>query len=417
MRQSSHKQDRRSTHSLGWLDPLLVILLTPFILLPGRLLPYSLHPILVCALLAGWPIRLLLYGRLTRRTPMDWALAFLLIGLPLNFLVAADRESAWIALGYLLLGISAYLALINWQVSRRHPSLIAWGILTAGAGLSLVGFALLPVEQIPFPPLAALHLRLAPIATLLGESINANVLAGNLALTVPLAFALALGRGTHPLTRFIAGLFCLGVTLELAFTGSRGAVLAEFVGLLTVLAVRFPRLGIGILSAGLVSLGGLLWYGPARLLERVMVNDALGGLEGRLEIYTRSLFALQDFAFSGVGIGNFKTVVPLLYPATILADGGIAHAHNIFLQVGLDLGLPGLIAWVAIQICAIAYIIRILRRGTDLQHVDFAIGALGALTTIYVHGLADAVTWGTKLAFFPWLLLALVAVLRRSGGR
>ena len=35
-------------------------------------------------------------------------------------------------------------------------------------------------------------------------------------------------------------------------------------------------------------------------------------------------------------------------------------------------------------------------------------GALAASCGLLVHGLLDAVTWGTKLAFLPWLILAII---------
>jgi O-antigen ligase len=44
-------------------------------------------------------------------------------------------------------------------------------------------------------------------------------------------------------------------------------------------------------------------------------------------------------------------VVPVLYPLfTVPLDSDIAHAHNIFLQTALDLGIPGLVAYLALLI-------------------------------------------------------------------
>jgi len=33
---------------------------------------------------------------------------------------------------------------------------------------------------------------------------------------------------------------------------------------------------------------------------------------------------------------------------------------------------------------------------------------------MFIHGLVDAVVWGTKLAFLPWLFFALAALLWRQ---
>ena len=93
-------------------------------------------------------------------------------------------------------------------------------------------------------------------------------------------------------------------------------------------------------------------------------RKALGGADQRLEIWSRALYMLQDFPFTGIGMGAFRQVANLLYPFFLAGpDAEIPHAHNIFLQVGVDLGLPGLIAWLAllILVCVCAWLVY--RRG------------------------------------------------------
>ncbi|MER3513799.1 MAG: hypothetical protein C4310_04935, partial [Chloroflexota bacterium] len=72
--------------------------------------------------------------------------------------------------------------------------------------------------------------------------------------------------------------------------------------------------------------------------------------EGRLELWSRALEAIADYPFTGIGMGTFDHVIPLRYPYVLLAGAELAvpHAHNLFLQVAVDLGLPGLIAFVAL---------------------------------------------------------------------
>ncbi|MEZ4613605.1 MAG: hypothetical protein R2838_25755 [Caldilineaceae bacterium] len=43
-------------------------------------------------------------------------------------------------------------------------------------------------------------------------------------------------------------------------------------------------------------------------------DGTLGGWEGRLDIWRNSVQALGDFSFTGIGIGTFTTILPLLYP-------------------------------------------------------------------------------------------------------
>ena len=64
-------------------------------------------------------------------------------------------------------------------------------------------------------------------------------------------------------------------------------------------------------------------------------------------------------------MGAFRQAANLLYPFFLAGpDADIPHAHNIFLQVGADLGLPGLIAWLALVVllvCVAAW--QVYRRG------------------------------------------------------
>lgn len=56
------------------------------------------------------------------------------------------------------------------------------------------------------------------------------------------------------------------------------------------------------------------------------------GLEARVEIWSRAVYAIQDFPFTGCGLGTFRRIVPILYPLFLISsDADIGHAHNLFL--------------------------------------------------------------------------------------
>jgi hypothetical protein len=73
--------------------------------------------------------------------------------------------------------------------------------------------------------------------------------------------------------------------------------------------------------------------------------------------------------------------------------------------------LPGLIAYLAIHINLTVMLATVLRQAPCGESRLLAMGLAGALTAILVHGLLDAPLWGTKLAFLPWLVFALVVLL------
>ncbi|HQY91676.1 O-antigen ligase family protein [Caldilinea sp.] len=395
------------------LEPLWILCLTPLILLPGRWLPDGWQPFVVLALFIGWPLRWLLTRRLLPPAPLHSALAVLLLWLPVNLWAAVDAAVAWRVAGYLLLGVALYGAAIAWPPLQRRPGALAWLLVAFATALALVG-PLLGTQESTWPLIVPLQQLAAPLTTRLGETINPNILAGALVVLFPLITALAVAplsnkpRRGQALPRAGLLLLALLIVAVILLADSRGALLAAGIGLLVVLVLRWPRL-LWMLPVLLVAvLAAVLWIGPAALLEQIGSAGAVGGLDERLEIWSRAFYALQDFSFTGVGLGAFDRVIPLLYPYFLIPPSiEIPHAHNLLLQVGIDLGIPGLVAYLAILMVVFVRLISALRRPANGLNWALAAGVLSGLTAMLVHGLLDAPLWGTKLAFLPWLFFAL----------
>jgi putative inorganic carbon (HCO3(-)) transporter len=408
---------------LLWWEPFWVLALAPLILLPGRLLPPAWQPMAVLLLFFFWPIRLGVERRLLPPAPLNGALYLFLLWLPVNIWASSTAAIAWQAAGYLLLGVAFYAAVAGWPPFVARPQRLAWLLVALGVVLALFG-PLVALRDQPWRLITPLQQAAAPVVGQLGETINPNILAGALVFLLPLTVTLLLSPrrniGTGAVVRGrrwpvqvallgLAGLM-LGVIL---LTNSRGAMLAAGAALLWVLCLRWPRLLWGVVLAGVLAGLGIWWFGDGGLLDRLSSGGAVGGLDQRLEIWSRALYAIQDFSFTGVGIGAFNQVIPLLYPYFLIAPSvDIPHAHNLVLQVAVDLGVPGLIAWLAILMTVAVQGSVLIRRGPSSLWALGA-GVLGSLAAMLVHGLLDATLWGTKLAFLPWLLFAL-AVLAES---
>ena len=150
----------------------------------------------------------------------------------------------------------------------------------------------------------------------------------------------------------------------------------------------------------------------ASLLAEVLRFDDLGGPALRVAIWTRALAVLQDFPLTGIGLGAFRVVVPVLYPSVWLEpDRPPPHAHNLFLQIGVDLGLPGLILVVALLVLVVWAGLTGWERWRVVGRRDLALISLagtGSLAALVAHGLVDAVTWGTRPAFLAWAVSGIV---------
>lgn len=398
---------------LAWWEPFWILLLAPFVLFQGRFFPLSWHPFLIGAMFLGWPVRAVAYHCLSIRSPVNWCIGLLLVWLPVNFWAASDKNLAWEHIGYLCLGVSFYFALINWPVAQRRPQLIAWIFISMNMGLALLG----PIALAYYPSklfnLSPMQHLLQPIATRLGETMHPNILSGALVITAPLLAAFVLGRNGRQslLGSVLPSVGLLFILAIIGLTQSRGGYLGTLVSMGLVVVLIWPRLLYVLLFVVLTVLAGFYWLGSERLLDVLIANDTLGGLDGRIELWSRALFALTDFPFTGIGIGTFQKVVPVLYPYFLLSAENAPHAHNLVLQVGVDLGLPGLVAYLGLLINMFVMLSFTLRHRNCDPYWRLRAGALGAMVAMLVHGCLDAVTWGTKLAFIPWVLFALITLL------
>ena len=409
---------RRAFQYVAWLEPFWVVMIGVALLVPSRFLPEAMQPdltfyrpTLTLLLMLFWPIRWLAYGQLTRRTPLDWPLVFMLAWLPVNYWASADKALSWTALSYLLFGVALYLALINWPPARRRPQLIGAAILLVGFGLTLAApllteLTLSKLFRVPF-----FDALLQRLHTLAPGNVNANRIAGTLILTIPLALALTIRRSWTkrrglPL---LSALLLVLMLIALVLTQSRSAYLATAVASTAVFILRWPRLIYAALALMVIGLIAMIPIGPRPVLEALSSSSAFNGLDGRLELWSRALYAISDFPFTGIGIGTFERVIPVLYPLfSIGPDTTITHAHNLILQVGVDLGLPGLIAYLALFINTFALATRSLRDRAAVLDWALTAGAVGGLLAMFVHGIFDAAVWGSIPAVVPWLLIALV---------
>ena len=133
-----------------------------------------------------------------------------------------------------------------------------------------------------------------------------------------------------------------------------------------------------------------------------------------------------------MGMNAFRKVVLVLYPLfTISSEFDIAHAHNEFLQAALDLGIPGLVAFISLYIVAFWMLAdgwRVTRHlqqntakspkgdycevpeeGSLIVTRSLILGLGGGLLAHLLYGLTDAVALGAKPGVLFWMLLGLIA--------
>lgn len=408
------------------------------IVLVGLLLPVAVFPspwrvaaLLLLPLL--WLLRRAAGYPLLPVTPLNSPLLLLLLMVLVTVLITPDLGWSLPKVAGVVYGALLYLATVSVVRQERRlfwPALALF--LLAGAGVGAVGLLGMRASA-KLPLVQPLVNRLPALRLTAGELINPNEVAGVLLWTAPLAAALAFAglrywrrRLLPPWLASILVLLALFFAAVLVLSQSRSGLLGYGAGLLFLLAAfagRYRRPLFALL--GLLLLAGLIAYAAAPGSFELLFQGsaavesaeaAVNSLEGRREIWSRARYVVEDFPFTGVGLNNFRRVVPLLYPLFLISPAvDIAHAHNHLLNTGAELGIPGLVAYLGLWIGAA---VLLWQSGLEAQqHAAgpllraVAAGIAASLLAYFVYGLFDAVALGARPGFLFWLLLGLAAAL------
>jgi putative inorganic carbon (HCO3(-)) transporter len=380
------------------------------------------------ALLLVWLMRWIITGRPGTETPLDVPLLLLMSMIPIAVWASVLPELSLPFLTRLILGLATFRATMNAVRTPRHFTLALALFLALGLSLTMIGL----VSATWLNKWAALQPVLAHIPQFVERlpgseaGVHPNQVAGMLLFFVPVSLALGLmpdaGRQRMvSAVRVIVLLLTLLFGAVLVLTQSRSAWIGVTAGLGVMVWIQWPRMR-WLLIAAVLILTLVLWYiGPQVVAAALFPTGMMAStvtLEGRIELWSRALYALQDFPFTGCGLGSFGTVVHLLYPLFLVGpEFRIWHAHNLYFQVALDLGLPGLIAYLALVGTALWIGLRVAQgslcdtAAASPQYRWLGLGIVGSLVAFHVYGLTDTVALGAKAGVAFWMLLALAAAL------
>lgn len=343
-----------------------------------------------------WLIRFLAYGRFSYRTPADIPILILSATIPITLWVTAFPETTSIQVYRLLSGIGLFYAIVNWGWTLQRLRWIINGLIIFG--LLLAAAAPIAVEwsaKLAFIPAQIYQ----PFNIMLSDTIHPNVMAGSLALILPISLGwfLFAWRELTILEKLLAFFSSLSMLIVLVLTQSRGAWIAIFAVLVFFPLFRW-KWGWILSLFGILATAGLVYaIGITRVMNAIVSGGSIRGIQGRMEIWERAYYMIRDFPFTGIGMGSFTQVADALYPFSIANPGTIFHAHNLFLQIGADLGIIGLFAWVAIFVI---HLVQAWKSRLDgIKRNQLLIGAAGfALASSFlvmaIHGVTDAVVWG-----------------------
>lgn len=403
-------------------EGILLLLVTPALLMPETW-PMATAAALL-ALAIAWIISLIFAP--PPSTPFNLAFILWGVALSIGILATADPAETLPKATGLILGLAVWRYLVIALYTRRQVAPAVILFLLIGLSLSLVG--IFGLQELPkIPALAAVNpFSAQTLPGLGGLAIHPNQLAGLICLYLPLLVSL-LFAPPRPSARRLKILLIPATALAtviLVLTQSRGGWIGAAAGLYALLVLwslalppsgrrRFLR-GAGVVGL-LAGVAAAAWIGPDRLRDlwlnppKETAVGTLTTLNYRRELWPWAVTAVQDFPFTGVGLGAFRHVAFRLYPMPMTPAQDIGHAHNIFLQTALDVGIPGLIVYLAILLVAAAAGWRVARR--DEKFRPLSLGLLAGLVAVHVFGLADALALGSKPALLFWFALGLLAAM------
>jgi putative inorganic carbon (HCO3(-)) transporter len=425
------KESIRRILSLDWL---VAGAAAPFLVFPTVRPRWTATALAV--LVVWWLLRWAVRGEPWPVTPFNGALLLFALMVPVGIWASAVPELTLPKAAGLVLGLAVFRAMALAVDSPRCLNL-------AMALFCLLGLAILVVGVLgtrwsaKVGPLYAVTKRIPWLIQGLPESqadaVSPNQLAGALAFYLPLSMALVFSwRFSRraiigPLAGLVGSLLFFALVAGiLLLTQSRSGWMGGAAGILALVSLagltsrrRWARgMGGSLPVLAMLAVGALvLRPGQQQLGESLFgkesaspVEEVVGTitLEGRVEIWSRALYAIQDFPFTGCGLGAFRRVVPVLYPLfTVPPDSDIAHAHNIFLQTALDLGIPGLVAYLALLGIALAVCWQVAVEG-DRWERAMALGLACSLIALHAYGMTDALALGSKPAVAFWFALGIV---------
>ena len=391
----------------------LVLLIAPALLFPtpARLLVLIPVALLYVALRRAT-------GSWVPPTPFNVAIGVILAMTAASIAITPDLRFSLDKIAGVTLGVLMFFAIVRRIDTPRDLWTSVLLFALAGAGLAVAG--LVGTNWIEKFPIAAAVTRNLPVVIRgvrgAESGFHPNAVAGALVLFVPLQAVLVLlllrrrapdWMGPQLAAALVPAAFGLSL-VTLVLTQSRGAIggLAAACTLGMVVAGRTPRRVAALVVVTAVI--GFAITGPSTLIRALNepINTRLGSLLGRVELWSRAIYAIED-APLGVGMNTFRRMHPVRYP-TFPADPGaeVPHAHNQFLQVALDLGVPGLVGYLALCLTAFAIVWR-APGAPERRLVLLALG-VGLLAHL-AFGLTDAIPIGAKVGITFWWALALLA--------
>jgi len=328
-----------------------------------------------------------------------------------SFLTSPNRNAS---LPWTIMGLVGSLGLIvfsgpgqTWVRRFRSSAAATWLFLAfGGIALAVALFATdWPAHKLAW--LERLYGSLPSVQSLPWwnvKGLQANQTGGILAVCTAFAFAVVSTRTMPRGVRWLAGLLAVMGSTVVFMTGSRAALGGLMLAGLVVAIIR-TRKWLSVWGTGLAASGWLLLAsGRLPALARLILRDESLEVKmvARLDIWLAAFKGIEDHFFTGIGLGVFNQVMPFRYPyETVGLSYSVSQAHNVFLDVALCLGIPGLLGFLLVILGIVVSAIHGLR--SDISGDATSLGILASLIVYLVFGITDSISFAVPTSLIIWI--------------
>jgi O-antigen ligase len=279
-----------------------------------------------------------------------------------------------------------------------------------------IGYAFFAILQFIISPGKIYGVYEVVGASPFGSFVNRHNFAAIIEMAIAIPLAMILSGNLEKDRKFLFLVLSAALGVALLMSGSRGGLVA-FVCMVVLMLILVQRkkggsrrsfgrqvVLIAVLFAGLI--GGIAFVGGENTFSRVASTVKSEDFStNRIEIWDVTLDVIVEHMPFGAGFGAFRTAYAPHDPTNGLQR--VEQAHNDYLQVVADGGLPG----AAIGFIFLMFLFRTAKRALRVRDRllrNLALGVSCGIFAVLVHSIFDFVLHTTAVAL---VFLSQVAVL------
>lgn len=241
---------------------------------------------------------------------------------------------------------------------------------------------------------------------------HSNVFGGYLSLVIPITLSIFCISNSWKKVLLSAVMFiilCSGVAVSL----SRSAFVGLGVTLLFFLIIFWKELVRWISIILCIIIGALLTGNLAVVIFRALPTSWLDiSTMGRLHIWDFALASIRNHPFLGVGLQHY-TQVYAYDGRSALKSLEFLHAHNLYLELAMGIGLIGLGLFMWFIVIVLKRGMWVFKTGSTALSRAIALGCVGGIINFLADGLFEYLFHNVNVGFLFWMILGIIMTLWR----